>query len=93
MGVIQDISQDEKIKRLEQKIKRLEGKKSGGNEMSNIINQLVGMECEISTGGYDTYKGRVTETDSEWVKLAVSDRKGEYSVIVRIDDIASVKVF
>lgn len=85
-----DLDQDEKIQRLEGKVRRLERKLNGGNEMSKIIKDLVGMECIID--GESIYGERCTvlEADDEWIKVIEHRKKEDVTRIVRIDSIEDI---
>ena len=85
-----DLGQDEKIQRLEGKVRRLERKLNGGNEMSKIIKDLVGMDCVID--GESIYGERCTvlEADDEWIKVIAHRKKEDVTRIVRIDSIEDI---
>lgn len=85
-----DLDQDEKIQRLEGKVRRLERKLNGGNEMSKIIKDLVGMDCVID--GESIYGERCTvlEADDEWIKVIEHRKKEDVTRIVRIDSIEDI---
>ena len=85
-----DLDQDEKIRHLEGKVRRLERKLNGGNEMSKIIKDLVGMECVID--GESIYGERCTvlEADDEWIKVIEHRKKEDVTRIVRIDSIEDI---
>lgn len=85
-----DLDQDEKIRRLEGKVRRLEIKLNGGNEMSKIIKDLVGMDCVID--GESIYGERCTvlEADDEWIKVIEHRKKEDVTRIVRIDSIEDI---
>ncbi len=40
-----------RVRRLEKRLRRLERKQRGGSEMSRLVNELVGKECEIDLDG------------------------------------------
>lgn len=46
---LMDFSQNEKIDKLERKIKHIERYNNRGNVMSKVINDLVGMDCIIDS--------------------------------------------
>lgn len=85
-----DLDQDEKIRHLEGKVRRLERKLNGGNEMSKIIKDLVGMDCVID--GESIYGERCTvlEADDEWIKVIEHRKKEDVTRIVRIDSIEDI---
>lgn len=80
------------IKRLRQRIKRLERKIKGGNEMSRLLEELKGQKATITVGGFGTgYE--IVDVDEDWVKLTRSDNKGNITTkLVRVDDIQSVEL-
>ncbi|HGZ3656617.1 TPA: hypothetical protein ACOKUI_000404 [Streptococcus pneumoniae] len=81
-----------KIKKLENKIKRLERKEKGNAEMSRLLQEMIGKE-PIITGVYigpDNWE--VVDVDEEWVKLRSVDKKGkEKFKLQRIEDIQTVE--
>ena len=82
----------EKIKKLENKIKRIEQKQKGNKEMSRLLQEMIGKE-PIITGVYigpDNWE--VVDVDEEWVKLRSVDKKGkEKFKLQRIEDIQAVE--
>lgn len=90
-GTIADMDQNDKIELLEKKVKRLEKKLYGGNNMSKMIESLIGMECTI-TFDYSGEKCRVLDADEEWIKLLVYGKKGDRTVIRHIDEIESIEL-
>ena len=92
MGWLNDIEQDDKIKRLAEKIRRLENKINGGNGMSKIIKDLIGMECTVESDELLEEKCTVLDADEEWVKLTAHGRKKDITKIVRIDSIEAITV-
>lgn len=81
-----------KIKKLENKIKRLERKEKGNAEMSRLLQEMIGKE-PIITGVYigpDNWE--VVDVDEEWVKLRRVDNtgKGKFK-LQRIEDIQTVE--
>lgn len=85
-----DLDQDEKIRRLEGKVRRLEIKLNGGNEMSKIIKDLVGMECVIDGDSFYGERCTVLEADDEWIKVIEHRKKEDVTRIVRIDSIEDI---
>ncbi|WP_078465720.1 hypothetical protein [Streptococcus pneumoniae] len=81
-----------KIKKLENKIKRLERKEKGNAEMSRLLQEMIGKE-PIITGVYigpDNWE--VVDVDKEWVKLRRVDNTGkEKFKLQRIEDIQTVE--
>lgn len=91
LGTFADMEQDDKIKALERKIKQLERKQNGGNYMSKMISSLVGYDC-IATIDYEEVKCRILETDEEWIKLLIYGKKGDKTVIHRIENIEKIEL-
>ena len=81
-----------KIKKLENKIKRIEQKQKGNKEMSRILKELIG-KTPTSVGqvcGTDNWE--VVDVDEEWVKLRRVNKKGkEKFKLQRIEDIQTVE--
>ena len=81
-----------KIKKLENKIKKLERKEEGNAEMSRLLQEMIGKK-PIITGVYigpDNWE--VVDVDEEWVKLRSVDKKGkEKFKLQRIEDIQTVE--
>lgn len=91
LGTFADMDQDAKIKALERRLKRLERKQNGGNNMSKMISSLVGYDCTVEID-YDEIKCRILEADEEWIKLLVYGKKGDRTVIHRIENIDSIEL-
>lgn len=89
LGSFADMEQDDKIRVLERRIHQLERKINGGNGMSGIIKGLIGQDCTLKMD-YEDVKCRITDADEEWVKLLVYGKKGDKSVIKRIDAIDEI---
>ncbi len=93
-------SYPEKVRRLEKRLRRLERKQRGGSEMSRLVNELIGKECEIdledSVDWGDKLKCRVLDADDEWVKVSYTVRKKEQELkktrMLRIEDIEGIKL-
>ncbi|HGL7416132.1 TPA: hypothetical protein ACKC3W_001599 [Streptococcus pneumoniae] len=81
-----------KIKKLENKIKKLDRKEKGDAEMSRLLQEMIGKE-PIITGVYigpDNWE--VVDVDEEWVKLRSVDNTGkEKFKLQRIEDIQTVE--
>lgn len=89
MGIITDMDQDEKIEMLERRVRRLESKLNGGNEMSKILETLVGQDVTLNMN-YEELKCRVLDCDDEWIKLMVYGKKKDSTVIRRVSEISRV---
>lgn len=89
-----------KVKRLEKKVKQLQMKEKGGNEMSKMIAELVGKKCTIMTSesiiqftGATKLSCTVLEADEEWIKFSYTEKKGNTKIkIMRIDEIDGVEL-
>lgn len=88
-----------RVKKLERKVKLLERKLKGENEMSKIITYLLGKECKIRSEevfgvfGETERNCTVLELDEEWVKVSYNDKKGKKFIkILRIEDIDSIEI-
>ena len=86
------IYHSQKVKKLENKIKKLERKEKGNIEMSRLLQEMIGKK-PIITGVYigpDNWE--VVDVDEEWVKLRSVDKKGkEKFKLQRIEDIQTVE--
>lgn len=88
-----------KVKRLESKLKRLERKQKGGNNMSKLINELVGKECKIKSDdalslvGSQEMQCVVLDTDDEWMKVQYTDKKqNQVTKLIRIENVDGVEI-
>lgn len=73
-----------KIRRLKRKLKKYE---KGVDDMSKIINELVGKRCRLEVYGEIT----VLDADDEWLKFEYTDKKGNKCVkIQRIDELTEI---
>lgn len=88
-----------KVKKLENKMKKLERKFGGDSKMSNIIKSLIGKECKIKTEEALLFSGSielsctVLDADDEWIKFTFRDKKDiEKTKILRIDSIDSIEL-
>ena len=81
-----------KIKKLENKIKRIEQKQKGNKEMSRLLKELIGKKPTIIGQVFGTDNWEVVDVDEEWVKLRRVDKKGkEKFKLQRIEDIQTVE--
>lgn len=91
-----------KVRKLESKVKKIEGNEKrnerGENKMSNIIKSLIGKECKIKTEeellfGNTLENCLVLDVDDEWIKLSYKDKKGcSKTRILRIDLVSSIEI-
>ena len=83
---------DKEIKRLRQRIKRVERKIKGENEMSRLLEELKGQKAMIMVENVGL-EHEIVDVDEDWVKLTRADNKGNVTTkLVRVDDIQSVKL-
>ena len=82
----------QKVKKLENKIKRIEQKQKGNKEMSRILKELIGKTPTIVGQVFGTDNWEVVDVDEEWVKLRRVNKKGkEKFKLQRIEDIQTVE--
>ena len=84
------MDQDDRLDTMERKVKKLERNANGGNKMSGIIKELIGMECAIDGDGFFSTRCTILDVDDEWVKLIVHEKKSDSTMIVRLDNIDSI---
>ena len=86
------IYHSQKVKKLENKIKRIEQKQKGNIDMSRILKELIGKTPTIVGQVFGTDNWEVVDVDEEWVKLRRVDKKGkEKFKLQRIEDIQTVE--
>ncbi len=89
-----------KVRKLEKKVKQLQMKGKGENEMSKLIAELVGKKCTIiisesvmQLNGATKLSCTVLEVDEEWIKFSYTEKKGNTKIkIMRIDEIDGVEL-
>ena len=82
----------QKVKKLENKIKKLERKEKGNIEMSRLLQELIGEKPTIVGELFGTNNWEVVDVDEEWVKLRRVDKKGkEKFKLQRIEDIQTIQ--
>ena len=82
----------QRVKKLENKIKRIEQKQKGNKEMSRLLKELIGKKPTIIGQLFGTDNWEVVDVDEEWVKLRSVDKKGkEKFKLQRIEDIQTVE--
>lgn len=83
-----------RVKILERKIKRLEKRSKGENNMSKLITSLVGEKCKIEfqDGIYSTSILEIMDADEEWVKTKEVGKKDGKIKLIRIDQIEKIEV-
>ena len=82
----------QKVKKLENKIKRFERKEKGNTEMSRLLKEMIGRTPVIVGQLFGTDNWEVVDVDEEWVKLRRVDKKGkEKFKLQRIEDIQTIQ--
>ena len=82
----------QKVKKLENKIKKFERKEKGNTEMSRLLKELIGKKPTIFGQVFGTDNWEVVDVDEEWVKLRRVNKKGkEKFKLQRIEDIQTVE--
>ena len=82
----------QKVKKLENKIKKFERREKGNTEMSRLLKELIGRTPVIVGQLFGTDNWEVVDVDEEWVKLRRVDKKGkEKFKLQRIEDIQTVE--
>ena len=86
------LSQSQKIKRLEKRLKVIERKEKGNTDMSRLLKELIGRTPVIAGQDFGTDNWEVVDRDEDWVKLRRVDKKGkEKFKLQRIEDIQTVQ--
>ena len=86
------IYHSQKVKKLENKIKRIEQKQKGNIDMSRLLQELIGKNPTIVGQVFGTSLWEVVDVDEEWVKLRSVDKEGkEKFKLQRIEDIQAVE--
>lgn len=91
-----------KVTKLEQKVNKLRNsinKVKGENEMSKLIEELVGKKCSLKVDeswdlvGSGLLMCDIISADEEWVKLTYEDKKKNmHTALIRIDSIKGVEI-
>ena len=82
----------QKVKKLENKIKKFERKEKGNTEMSRLLKETIGRTPVIVGQLFGTDNWEVVDVDEEWVKLRRVNKKGkEKFKLQRIEDIQTVE--
>ena len=82
----------QKVKKLENKIKKFERKEKGNTEMSRLLKEMIGRTPVIVGQLFGTDNWEVVDVDEEWVKLRRVDKKGkEKFKLQRIEDIQTIE--
>lgn len=66
-----------RVRVLERKVKLLNNKLKGGNEMSKLLEELAGKKCKLKRD--DSWEpevtGKILSVDDEWIKLEINKKK------------------
>ncbi len=82
----------QRVKKLENKIKRIEQKQKGNKEMSRLLQEMIGKKPTIIGELFGTNFWEVVDVDEEWVKLRYVDKTGKEKIkLQRIEDIQTVE--
>ena len=82
----------QKVKKLENKIKKFERKEKGNTEMSRLLKEMIGRTPVIVGQLFGTDNWEVVDVDEEWVKLRRVGKKGkEKFKLQRIEDIQTIQ--
>lgn len=82
----------QKVKKLENKIKKFERKEKGNTAMSRLLKEMIGRTPVIVGQLFGTDNWEVVDVDEEWVKLRRVDKKGkEKFKLQRIEDIQTIQ--
>ncbi len=88
-----DIDQDEQIELLNRRLQKLERNlNKGETNMSDVLRGAIGTNCEIQTNYYENIEGTVESIDEVWMRVSVTNKKGNQIKIIRIDDIRNITV-
>lgn len=82
-----------RVRKLERRI-GIVGRKNGeNNKMLKLINELIGKKCRMVTeDSYGSFDCDIIDTDDEWVKLKVYDKKNYKIKLVRISSINNIEL-
>ena len=82
----------QKVKKLENKIKKFERKEKGNTEMSRLLKEMIGRTPVIVGQLFGIDNWEVVDVDEEWIKLRRVDKKGkEKFKLQRIEDIQTIQ--
>ena len=92
MVFIFGIDSSNKLKRMQGRIKSLERKRKGNKTMSQFLKEMIGKKQSIGTNNW-LVNWLVVDVDEEWVKLSMTDKKGQTKTkLIRIEDIRSIEL-
>lgn len=74
-------------------IDSLERKRKGNKTMSRFLKEMIGKKPTIMSESIGTNNWLVVDVDEEWVKLSMTDKKGQTKTkLIRIEDIRSIEL-
>lgn len=84
-----------KVNRLSSEVKKLKSSVKGKNKMSEMLKELEGKMCKITTEG--SFAGpvecKVINVDDDWMKITYTDKKGNINTkIIKIDNINEISL-
>lgn len=92
LSYLTDIGQAEQLDLLTRRVKKLERKLNGGNQMSKMISELTGRDCLPKCDNIVDVKCRILEVDDEWLKIVEYGKKEDKTRIIRIDTVTSFEL-
>ena len=93
MVFIFGIDSSNKLKRMQGRIKSLERKRKGNKTKSQFLKEMIGKKPTIMSESIGTNNWLVVDVDEEWVKLSMTDKKGQTKTkLIRIEDIRSIEL-
>ena len=83
-------SSEEKIKRLNKRIKGLEKQLKGNKEMSRLLEELKGQTVSVRLNGFGS-NWKIVDFDEDWVKLSRVIKQHRVTKLVRIEDVELIQ--
>lgn len=82
-----------KLMRMQGRIKSLERKRKGNKTKSQFLKEMIGKKPTIMSESIGTNNWLVVDVDEEWVKLSMTDKKGQTKTkLIRTEDIRSIEL-
>ena len=83
---------EQKIKKFNKRIKKLEKQLKGNQEMSRLLEELKGQTVTVTVNGFRT-EYEIMDIDEDWVKLSRENKKKDKETkLVRIEDIQGIQL-
>lgn len=83
-----------KVRRLSSEVKKLKNSVKGENKMSDMLKELEGKMCKITSEG--SFTGTICEVisvDDDWMKITYTEKSGKTQTkIIRIDNINEISL-